>query len=317
MNIQTEQQPIKKPHIWAIGGGKGGVGKSVVSILIALALARNGQKTVLVDADLGGANLHTMMGIKTPARTLNDFLTKKYENIEDICIRTQVKNLELICGASEILSLANPIFAQKTKIVQSVTSMAADHVILDLGAGTSYNVIDFFLIADSPVVVLTPQPISIQNAYGFVRNTMYRKLSRMASQHPSLQEVIKTAMNPKNDHKMRTIADLFEAIRKTHGVKAVKQLTEAIAKIKPMLITNMAKTDRDANASRIIQLVAEKYLMMDAYQVGVIERDLLIEEMISKMKPISDLPKYCRSYVSAEAIVQRRLGQVLKPLFQR
>jgi len=317
LNIQTEPQSIKKPHIWAIGGGKGGVGKSVVSILIALALARNGQKTVLVDADLGGANLHTMMGIKTPARTLNDFLTKKYDNIEDICIRTQVKNLELICGASEILSLANPLFAQKNKIVQSVTNMAVDHVILDLGAGTSYNVIDFFLIADSPVVVLTPQPISIQNAYGFVRNTMYRKLSRMASQHPSLQEVIKTAMNPKNDSKMRTIADLFDAIRKTHGVKAVNQLTQAISKIKPMLITNMAKTERDGNASRIIQLVAEKYLMMDAYQVGVIERDLLIEEMISKMTPISDLPKYCRSYVSAEAIVQRRLGQVLKPLFQR
>lgn len=312
--MHTRQLPRKKPQIWAIGGGKGGVGKSVVSILLALSLARNDQKTVLVDADLGGANLHTMMGIKTPVRTLNDFMTRKYEDFAEICVRTQVSNLELICGASEILSLANPQFAQKHKIVQNVMNLSVDHVILDLGAGTSYNVLDFFLIADNPIVVLSPQPISIQNAYGFVRNTMYRKLSRMANQQPSLHEVIKTAMDPKNDNKMRTISDLRETVRKSHGDKTAALLIEAVAAIQPMLITNMAKTKRDGNASRIIQLVAEKYLMINSQKVGVIEYDPLIEELISKMLPISDLPRYCRSNLSAETIVQKLIHRVQDPI---
>lgn len=303
-----------KPGIWAIGGGKGGVGKSVVSLLLALALARNGQKTVLVDADLGGANLHTMMGIKTPTRTLNDFLTRKYETIEEICVHTEVKNLELICGASEILSFANPQFAQKTKIAQSITHLAADQVILDLGAGATYNVLDFFLIANYPIVVVTPQPTSIQNAYGFVRNTVYRRLSRLVSQRPSLQEVVRTAMDPKNDNKIRTVRDMCEEIRKKHGEKTALYLTRAVAQIRPLIVTNMARNVRDGNAGRIVQMVAEKYLNIDAQDTGVMEFDPLIEEMLGKMVSIAELPKYSRSNISADRIIQKLVSGLQDPI---
>ncbi|MFZ1983194.1 MAG: P-loop NTPase [Desulfatitalea sp.] len=308
METQTQQQPRKRPHIWAIGGGKGGVGKSVVSILLALGLAHNNQKTVLVDADLGAANLHTLMGIKTPARNLNDLITQKYDRIEDICVQTQVNNLRLVCGASEILYYANPQFSQKHRIVQSIAQLAADHVILDLGAGTSYNVLDFFLIADRPVIVLTPQPISIQNAYAFIRNAVYRKLSRMAHQHPSLQEVIRLAMNPKNDDQIRTIADLHEKVLNTHGAKAADRMLEAIRRIRPILITNMAKEQRDGNAGRIIQVVAEKYLTIQCQGLGAIAYDPLIEKLITQMLPISALPKSSRPLANAAAIVQKLIG---------
>lgn len=305
METQTQQQPRKRPHIWAIGGGKGGVGKSVVSILLALGLARNNQKTVLVDADLGAANLHTLMGIKTPARNLNDLITQKYDRIEDICVQTQVRNLRLVCGASEILYYANPQFSQKLRIVQSIAQLAADHVILDLGAGTSYNVLDFFLIADTPVIVMTPQPISIQNAYAFIRNAVYRKMSRMAHQHPSLQEVIRLAMNPKNDEQIRTIADLHEKVQNTHGAKAAGRILEAIHKIRPILITNMAKEQRDVNAGRIIQVVAEKYLTIQCQGSGAIAYDPLIEKLITQMLPLSALPKSSRPVANAAAIAQK------------
>lgn len=294
-----------RPGIWAIGGGKGGVGKSVVSVLLSLALARSGQRTALVDADMGGANLHTLMGIKTPTRTLNDFLTHKYPTLEEVCIRTEVKNLELICGTSEILSFANPQFSQKRKIAQSVLNLPVDQVVLDLGAGATYNVLDFFLIAHYPIVVLTPQPTSIQNAYGFVRNTVYRHISRLVNQRPSLQEVIQAAMDPKNDNKIRTVSEMFQAVRKSHGEKTALSLTRAIDRIRPLLITNMARNGRDGNAGRIVQMVAEKYLNISAQEVGMLEFDPLIEEMINKMAPISELPKYSRSNISADRIVQK------------
>lgn len=293
------------PKIWAIGGGKGGVGKSLVSILIAIELARRNQKTILIDADLGGANLHTMMGIKTPVRTLNDFVTRKFDSMEEICIQTAVNHLQLICGASEILSLANPQYAQKNKIVQNLTHLAAEHVILDLGAGTSYNVLDFFLIADNPVIVVTPQPISIQNAYGFIRNAIYRKLSRMAGQQSSLLNLIRTAMDPKNESQMRTIQDLFGAVDQSYNPATMQQLKEAVQNIRPWIVTNLAKDARDHNAGRIIRLVAEKYLTIRVEELGCISYDPMVEQTVACMKPLSALSKESTARKDAQHLVQR------------
>ena len=295
----------KKPEIWAVGGGKGGVGKSLVSTLLALEMARRGNRTILIDVDLGGANLHTMMGIKTPARTLNDLVMRKYDSMDQICIQTGIRNLEMVCGASEILSLANPQYAQKHKIVQNINSLSADCIVLDLGAGTSYNVLDFFLIADHPIVVLTPQPISIQNAYGFVRNTVYRKLSRLAAQQPSLQSLIKAAMDPKNEDQMRTIHDLFTSIKASHNQKVVAQLKSAVQRIRPWIITNMAREQRDCNAGRIIQLVSEKYLTIQAKQLGAIEYDPAIERMVTQMKAVSTLGDDCAARRNVKQIINR------------
>lgn len=297
--------PHKKPEIWAVGGGKGGVGKSLVSTLLAMDMAERGNKTILIDVDLGGANLHTMMGIKTPPRTLNDLVMRKYETMDQICIQTGIRNLQIVCGASEILSLANPQYAQKHKIVQNIVGLKADCIILDLGAGTSYNVLDFFLIAHHPIVVLTPQPISIQNAYGFVRNSVYRKLSRLAAQQPSLQNVIRAAMDPKNDRQMRTIHDLFESIGASHRKKIVSQLKTAIRNIKPWIITNMARNQRDSNAGRIIQLVSEKYLTIQARQLGAIRYDSTLDQMLTQMNAVSRLAPDCPARINVHNIVNR------------
>ncbi len=308
MNGLQKPNSGRTPEIWAVGGGKGGVGKSLVSILIALELARQNKKTILIDADLGGANLHTFMGIRTPTRTLHDFVSRKYSSIEEICIQTAVPNLQLVCGASEILSLANPQYAQKHKIVQNIMSLSAEHVILDLGAGTAYNVLDFFLIADNPIVVVTPQPISIQNAYAFVRNTVYRKLSRLAGQQPALQELIKTAMDPKNESHMRTMGDLLQAIHNSYNAEMADQLNEAIGKLRPWIVTNLARHERDNNAGRIIQMVADKYLTISARELGAISYDPTIEKVVSQMKSLSQLALDSAARSDVIPLVQRLIG---------
>jgi flagellar biosynthesis protein FlhG len=236
-----ERQVIKLvkvgPQIWAVGGGKGGIGKSTISTLLAFWLARMGKKTILIDVDLGGANLHTFMGIKSPLRTLNDYITKRYDSLEDICIETEVENLRLICGASEVLSLANPHIAQKARIIKNVVKLNTEYVVLDLGGGTSFNVLDFFLIAHKKIVVVMPQPISIQNAYAFIRNAVYRRLSRLSSQQPYLQSLIKTAMDTNNELRVKTIRGLFQIIEESRGKDTADMLREEIGKMRPEVIT--------------------------------------------------------------------------------
>jgi flagellar biosynthesis protein FlhG len=289
-------RPTEPPIIWAVGGGKGGVGKSVLSTIFALSLAQMGKRTIIVDVDLGGANVHTLLGIKSPPKTINDYITKKYPNLEDICINTGVENLRLLSGASEILSLANLQFAQKVKIIQGLRQLNAEYVILDLGAGTSYNVLDFFLIAQRQVVMLTPQPISIQNSYAFVRNAVYRKLSRISSQKPGMLSIIKSAMDPKNELNVRTIKELFQVIRNDGGAEAADFLKKELATIQPALVTNMVRNQKDRNAGSIIQLVSEKYLMINPMDLGGIVYDNQLNTLVSGMTPLNEIDQSSEAF---------------------
>ena len=112
-----------KNKFWAVGGGKGGVGKSIVSLMLGASLARQGKKVVLVDADLGGSNLHTLVGIRYPLCTLADFISRKVSKIEEVLIDTPVNNLKLICGADDILGIANPKSTQKTRLFTGINNI--------------------------------------------------------------------------------------------------------------------------------------------------------------------------------------------------
>jgi len=302
-------RPTEPPIIWAVGGGKGGVGKSVLSTIFALWLARMGKRTIIVDVDLGGANVHTLLGIKSPPKTINDYITKKYPNLEDICINTGVENLRLLSGASEILSLANLQFAQKMKIIQGLRQLNAEYVILDLGAGTSYNVLDFFLIAQRQVVMLTPQPISIQNSYAFVRNAVYRKLSRISSQKPGMLSIIKSAMDPKNELNVRTIKELFQVIRNDGGAEAADFLKKELATIQPALVTNMVRNQKDRNAGSIIQLVSEKYLMINPMDLGGIVYDNQLNTLVSGMTPLTVIDQSSEAFAGMYDITSKLISK--------
>lgn len=301
--LNTENKST--PKILAVGGGKGGAGKSVFSTIMAFWLARIGHRTVLMDVDLGGANLHTLLGIKSPDRTLNDFITRKFGELEDICIDTSEKNLRLISGASDVLSLANPHFSQKIKLMTHLSRLDADYVVLDLGAGTSFNVLDFFLIAHKKLVVLTPEPTSIQNAYIFVRNAVYRKLSRLSSKNPSLQALIKIAMDPKNVLKIRTIKELFQFIEESDKTNIIEVLKKEIGDIHLGVVTNKVKNEKEENAGRIVQIVAEKYLTILSTDLGCVSYDSHIHTMVSDMIPLTNLDQSSQAYGNVYEIANK------------
>ncbi len=307
MEEERNSEMYAYPQIWAVGGGKGGIGKSTVSILLAFWLARMGKRTILADLDLGGANLHTLMGIKSPPKTLNDFVTKRLDSLEEVLIETDIEDLSLICGASDVLTLANPHVAQKIKIIHHIRKLDADYIVLDLGAGTSFNVLDFFLAAERKIVVLTPQPTSIQNAYSFVRNAVYRQLSKLASQQPPLQALIRSAMDENNELRVRTVRDLLQAAEDISGKEMTETLKKEVESIRPAVITNMVVNSNDKNAGRVIQLVSEKYLMIYPRNFGGIAFDKQINQMVTDMVPLTKLVQSSDAFANTYDITMKMI----------
>ncbi|MBW1646045.1 MAG: P-loop NTPase [Deltaproteobacteria bacterium] len=282
------QQPADnqlKTRFWAVGGGKGGVGKSIVSLNLAYWLAKLGHQVILVDADLGGANLHTLLGIKFVNHTLADYLNRKVDSLDKITIDTPVNGLQLICGASDIVGLANPKYTQKMKLMRALQDLQADHLILDLGAGTDYNTLDFFLYCHHKIAVLTPQPTALQNGYGFIKSAIYRAISKAFGRNTRLGPLLKRATDQNSSEpiaSMEELAAAFAAVAPEYGEK----LQEILAGFHLYLITNMVKTGRDRKAAEIIQTVIKKYLQLpNITLLGNIPYDQQIEECVARMTP--------------------------------
>ena len=168
MNAVALSFPRPNRQVWSIGGGKGGIGKSLLTAALGWQLARMGRRVVLVDADLGGANLHTCLGLPGPERTLGDFIQRRVEKIEDVVVDTPFPRLRLVSGASDFLGAANIKYQQKVRVLNKVRSLDVDVVLIDLGAGTSHNIIDFFLVSDIGILSVVPEPTSIENGYRFI-----------------------------------------------------------------------------------------------------------------------------------------------------
>ena len=225
-----------RSRIVAVGGGKGGVGKSFVASSLGIALARRGQRVVMVDTDLGGANLHTALGEPRAKVSLADLIHKNVQHIEDVRVTTGVENLTLVSGAYDYLMAANVNYLQKQRLLRQIRSLDADFTVLDIGAGTSWNVIDFFLLADRGVVVVAPEPGSVQAVFRFVKACFYRRLRAVTSVE-SARELVLKAMYEKNDRGIASPSDLLAAIKEIDQ-EVGDELERTAESFRPWLIVN-------------------------------------------------------------------------------
>jgi flagellar biosynthesis protein FlhG len=168
-------------QIWAVAGGKGGTGKSLIANGLALGLAERGLQVILVDADYGGPNQHSYCGIRKPATNLGQFFEER-RPLEELAVDTGVPGLRLVPGNLNTASTDSITWSQKQKLFRHLRLLRADHVVLDLGAGTQYDTLDTFLLADVKVGVILPDPLAIENFYLFLKNLKFRQLGNLLSQ---------------------------------------------------------------------------------------------------------------------------------------
>lgn len=261
----------RAPRVISIGGGKGGIGKSLCSANLSVALAGMGHRVVVVDADLGGANLHTCLGVPPPARTLGDFVNRRVETIDEVLIPTAVPGVLMVAGAMDLLENGNPTHTQKQRLVRHLLKIPADYLILDLGAGTSLATMDFFLLAEHGVLVVVPEPTSVENAYRFLKAAYLRRF-RTVQRVYDVGHLIDEAVKQRNLMGIRTPLDLVNAV-KERDRDAGEALEQEMARMRVRLLVNQLREPADQKVGEQMRLACQRYFGLTVDYLGGVPHD--------------------------------------------
>lgn len=162
-----QAQRAKKTRIITVTSGKGGVGKTNIAVNLAIAYAQTGKKVILIDADLGLANVNVILNM-VPQFNLYHVITKQ-KKMSEIILPTEF-GIKIIAGANGFSRIANLNQEDRMNFIHEFETLSsADIIIIDTSAGISNNVLGFVEAADEVLIVTTPEPTAITDAYGMIK----------------------------------------------------------------------------------------------------------------------------------------------------
>lgn len=271
-------------QILPIASGKGGVGKSLLSANLAIALGQAGKKVVLTDLDLGASNLHLALGHNVKNNSIGTYLTDK-SSFQSIIEPTEYDNVSFIAGDSQIPGLTTLKAAQKTKLLRNFHSIDADFLILDLGAGTHQIILDMFLQSPQGILVTAPTVTATLDGYLFLKNSVFRLLNttykRGSAGHQYLEQLktnsdaMKSIYIPKLVDQLSVVDPVNTGLFKTR-----------MNQFKPRLVMNMIDDPKDADRAQRIRNSCSQYLGMDLEYLGLMYRDQLQDKALSSRLPV-------------------------------
>jgi flagellar biosynthesis protein FlhG len=242
-----------RPRLVAVGGGKGGVGKSMVAAHLAIVLGRLGYRTTLVDADLGAPNLHTLLGLARPGPGLAGFLDHDVATLAEAAVSPGVPNVSLVSGTARPGD-ANLNHGQKLRLLRAIATLPAEVVVIDVGAGSAYNTLDFVVIADVKLVVATPELTSLCNAYAFLKACVQRVVKKLA------KDAAAEALFAGGD--ARPLRAALAELARTDAVLAAK-IGEVLDGFGAAMVGNLIAPGEDAVIARMSHMIGD-YLRLRA-----------------------------------------------------
>jgi flagellar biosynthesis protein FlhG len=303
----VSEAALKRPHIWAIGGGKGGVGKSLLCANFALTLARRGRQVVAIDMDLGGANLHTCLGVDPPKVGVGDWILGRQPTIESVMMPSSMVNLKIASGSSDPLKILELIDSRTEELIKGIRALDVDDVVIDLGAGTAEYTINFFNAADDGILSILPEPTSVENAYRFLKAVFYKKL-KSADVSSGIKEVIDAATDQKNILGIKTPADLFAIVERLDNDSAVKLKSE-VKELTPSVVINQVRSQVDIDVGRAICSVCRRYFGIDVRYAGYLDYDNSVWRAVRSKRPV--IQEYPHSVLAnkIERLTRALLGE--------
>jgi flagellar biosynthesis protein FlhG len=268
-------------RVVSVGGGKGGVGKSVVAANLAVAMAQAGARVVLVDADLGAANQHTLFGLARPGPGVDAFLAGQLDRLDEAAVEVGVPGLRLVPGSAGVVGAANPPAARKARLIRHLRTLDAEVVVVDVGAGVGFNVLDVFDAADLRLVVMSPQLTSAQNAYAFMKGAVFRELRRIAAatgQQRRIDEAEEGA------EPTATTPQLLARLAADDPALAAA-LHAGLAVFGARLVGNQVFEPREANVLYAISRMAHDFLGIEAPVLGALRANRRVHESVNDGRP--------------------------------
>ena len=197
---------------------------------------------------------------------------------------TPNENLKLVCGGNEMVGMANLPYLAKEKLIRHIKTLDADYILIDLGAGSSYNTLDFFGLSDEGIIVCTPEPHARVDAYGFIKNTVYRKLRRHFTKILHVKETIEgfARQAGRKSGKVEELIDLITQCDLEAGEEA-RSLLEAY---RPKLLLNRVRNKRQIEEAHRFMGLVKDYLSTEMNYIGYVRSDTKILDACERRRPL-------------------------------
>ncbi|WP_394845707.1 helix-turn-helix domain-containing protein [Pendulispora brunnea] len=307
MNSDEEQGESQKPQraplrLITVGGGRGGVGKSLLAQNLAIYLAQLGKAVVLVDADATGANLHAHFGLsaaqREPSLDPNDV-----KSFQRALIPTSVPGLSLLPATHDSMetpSIQRP--GRKGRWIAKVRTLPVEFVVIDVGPGHGHFALDVMLASDVGIVVTVPEPPAIEATYRFVRAAFVRRLRRALFRDRFRLPILQRALNDLGG--LPGPLDLVRSVIRTDRALATMAWVEA-HRMHLQLIVNQTRVRTDLELGTWMSGLSARHYGVPLDELGYIEHDDTVWLTVRRNKPLLIDSPTCKAARNLERIARR------------
>lgn len=274
-------------------------------------LARAGARVIAVDTDVEGPNLHTCLGVPEPRASLADFMAGHVPDLVDLVVGTPIANLGLIAGTHGSLGAAPPEPSRRLELLQRLARLPCDFVFIDCGAGAHAATLDYFGAAHEGVLVLHPEPTSIENAYGFLRAALYRRMHLVMQKH-DVRELVREAMDPRNARGMKTPLDLLREVE-TMDPEEGRRFGRALRAFRPRIVVNEVETAEEIKLGFSVRSVCRRFFGIDVDYVGYVNRDPAVRAAVLARRPLVDVAPKSDAAIYLQRIARKLAGTDAEP----
>lgn len=271
----------KRTRIISVGGGKGGVGKSVVSSNLAVAMAQMGKRVVLADMDLGTANQHLLLGVDQPKPGVQILLDRRVTDARAGLSETRFPNLQLLASTGASLGVANLTYNEKMRLLRRLRQLDADVVLVDVGAGVGYNALDFFELGAQRLVVTTPQVTAIHDAYSFLKGAVLRTLHHHMKSK-SERAMLKDAETSDEGEK---VVDILARLRESEP-DFHERVLQVLKSFGAYLVGNQVSDPKQTRIFHAVSKMMQEYLGLTVPILGWLESSDRVAESVNRRRPI-------------------------------
>jgi flagellar biosynthesis protein FlhG len=292
------------PKVIAFASPKGGLGTSVLVANLGIQLAKKGKTVLLLDLALTEASLHLAVGMPRPDRHLGSLVSRQVAELKDAAVFTPVAGLNLVAGAPEIADVANMAYLLKQKIIHALPSLPYEYVLVDAGAGTASDTLDFLLASTWIVLVCQATATTLETFYRFKVALLHRLLQDSLSK--KRYQALSAGINPASP--LEGLWDHPE----THQ-EDLDAVEAAIRSRRFSFVLTGLQSEKDARVGHQVEALVRRHFLLPLRYLGGVEWDIQAAAASRSLEAIAKAHPMCPFSMATERLANIVLKEDREP----